>query len=269
MVRVTVVETLMDPDVPLTVTIYDPAAPLHDSTEFAGIPTKTIGLLKEQPRPVLGEMDVDRVTKPAKPEKGVRVMLEFPIWPASSAILVGFAVSTKYGRVTCIVVEWDSVPLVPVTVTLYAPPVPLHERDDVSDTELTVVALSAHVRPVLGTIESDKVTFWLNPLKLVMETVEAALDPDGTVSADGSAVRPKSGVVLVLKIAIGSVSFTGFAVSPLDMLMQSGGVLDERHWVWKPISVPVVLAITLYIAVKSSPVAGDEVVCPLNESATS
>jgi hypothetical protein len=143
-------------------------------------------------------------------------------------------------------VEWDSVPLVPVTVATYVPPIPAHESDDVSEIGLTIVELSEHDRPVLGRIESDSVTFWLNQLKPVRKTVEATLVPGGALSADGSAERPKSAVVLVLKIAIGSVSFIGYAVCPLDMLMQSGGVLwKPRQPVWKPMSVPVVFAITL------------------------
>jgi hypothetical protein len=89
------VEALMVPDAPLTVTVYDPATPLHVSIEFVVTPTNTIELSKEHPRPVLGATDIDKDTKLVKPEKGVRVIFEVPFWPASRERLVGVGVSTK------------------------------------------------------------------------------------------------------------------------------------------------------------------------------
>jgi hypothetical protein len=117
---------------------------------------------------------------------------------------------------------------------------------EVSETALTVVELKVQVGLVVGRIEVDRVTFPVNRLKLVRKTVDEALDPAATERAGGSAVSPKSGDVLVLKIAIGSTSRTGLVIGGSTMLIQSGGVL-VKPWqpVWKPMSVPVVFAVTL------------------------
>jgi hypothetical protein len=57
-----------------------------------------------------------RVTVPAKPFNGATVMVELAVTPALTVTLVGLAVTVKSWTWYVTVTEWDSVPLVPLTV---------------------------------------------------------------------------------------------------------------------------------------------------------
>jgi len=63
-----------------------------------------------------------RLTVPVKPFRGTTVTLEDPLTPAFTVTLVGFDDTAKSGEdvwtVTKTLVECESEPLVPVTVTL-------------------------------------------------------------------------------------------------------------------------------------------------------
>ncbi len=71
-----------------------------------------------QVRPVAGEIVVVNATVPVKPLTGDTVIVEVPAVPEFVETLVGLAVTVKSVTVTVTVAEWDSEPLVPVTVTV-------------------------------------------------------------------------------------------------------------------------------------------------------
>ena len=76
-----------------------------------------------------GETTEVRATVPVNPLTGVTVIVEVAVPPELAAMLVGLAVTVKSVTVTVTVAEWESVPLVPVTVTVYVPADP--EQDSV------------------------------------------------------------------------------------------------------------------------------------------
>jgi hypothetical protein len=96
-----------------------PADPLHDSVEVCVAPRVTLVGLRVQVRPAR-ETDEVRLTVPVNPFTGATVIVEVPIAPARIVTAVGLAVIWKSGTATLkvTVAVWDSVPLVPVTVTV-------------------------------------------------------------------------------------------------------------------------------------------------------
>ena len=69
-------------------------------------------------RPVLGAIDVIRATAPENPFTAVTVIMDAPLTPAGTVTLVGFAAIVKSCTVMVTVVEWDRMPLAPVTVMM-------------------------------------------------------------------------------------------------------------------------------------------------------
>ena len=65
-----------------------------------------------------GETVEVNATVPVKPFNGATVMVDVAVAPARALTLVGLAVTVKSLTVTVTVAEWDSAPLVPVTVTV-------------------------------------------------------------------------------------------------------------------------------------------------------
>ncbi len=76
----------------------------------------TLPGVRVQVRPVLGDAEDERVTVPVKPLTPVTVIVELAGALARAVTDVGLAVMVKSCIVTLTVAEWDSVPLVPVTV---------------------------------------------------------------------------------------------------------------------------------------------------------
>jgi len=71
-----------------------------------------------QVKPVAGDIEDDRVTVPVKLFTGATVIVDAPASPALTDRLVGAAAMVKSWTLYATVVEWDRVPLVPVTVTV-------------------------------------------------------------------------------------------------------------------------------------------------------
>ena len=72
-------------------------------------------------RPVEGETDDVRLTVPVNPPTPVTVIVEVPVAPALTPTEVGLADRVKLAGALTLnvtVTEWDSVLLVPVTVTV-------------------------------------------------------------------------------------------------------------------------------------------------------
>lgn len=104
--------------------------PVHDSAEVWLAPRTMLVGLRVQVKPA-GDTTVASVTVPVNPLTGATVIVEVAVAPARMVTLVGLATIVKSGVVTFTVAEWDSVPLVPVTVTVNVPAGPLQDSVDV------------------------------------------------------------------------------------------------------------------------------------------
>lgn len=108
-----------DPLVPVTVTVYVPEEPLHDSVLVPVLPSVTLVGVSVQVRPELGEMVAARLTVPVNPRTLVTTTVDVPAAPALTVTLVGVSVTVKSCTVTPTVVECGIVPIaVPVTATV-------------------------------------------------------------------------------------------------------------------------------------------------------
>lgn len=99
-------------------------------------------------------------------------------------------------------VECDRVPLNPVTVTLYAPGVPLHAKTDVPEPPEIEDVLSVQVRPVLGETVEFRKTRPVKPFNADTVMVEVPLTPLFTFTVVGLADIVKSGAALNMKVAV-------------------------------------------------------------------
>jgi hypothetical protein len=84
--------------VPVTVTVYEPAAPEHDSDDVAleavALRDRAEGV-RLQFRPVEGETVVERATLPTKPSNPVAITVVEPAAPARVVTLVEVVVNPK------------------------------------------------------------------------------------------------------------------------------------------------------------------------------
>ncbi len=121
-VKVTVTWWDRVPLVPVTVTEYEPAEPLHERVELPDPPV-TVAELKEQVSPVLGETEEERLTELVNPLTGEMVIRSVPDAPASIVTAGEAAAIVKSGTATmyATVAVCDSDPLIPVTVTVKDP----------------------------------------------------------------------------------------------------------------------------------------------------
>jgi len=100
----------------VTVTVYAPALPEHDSV-LVPEPLTLVGV-RVQVKPVAGDTVAVRLTTPLKPWSAVTVIVEVPAPFALTVTLVGLAAMVKSCTVKVTVAECVRVPLVPVTVTV-------------------------------------------------------------------------------------------------------------------------------------------------------
>ena len=92
--------------------------PVHESV-LVPDPLVILAGLRVHVSPVAGEMLAVRLTVPVKPLTGMTVIMDVPATPGVVLTTVGLANIWKSTTWTVIVaVVWDSVPLVPVTVTV-------------------------------------------------------------------------------------------------------------------------------------------------------
>jgi hypothetical protein len=149
-----------------------------------------------------GELVAVRVTVPVKPFRGLTVIVAVPEDPASRGpILVGLATIEKSTTLTVTIVEWVSVPLVPVTVTVKVPTVDPETVSMAEPTPLLVRVtegtLSVAERPVVGLTDVIRSTVPAKPFRLARLIVDTPLDPALTASDDGLEEMLKSGTVTV------------------------------------------------------------------------
>ena len=91
----TVAERDKAPLVPVTVTVYVPAAPEQESVDVPEVPSVTLVGVIAHVKPVTGEMAADRFTVPVKPFTAVTVIAAVPLEPATNATVVGLAATVK------------------------------------------------------------------------------------------------------------------------------------------------------------------------------
>jgi len=193
------------PLVPVTVTVKLPVVdPMHDSVEVPEdvVPVRVMLVgLRVHVNPVEGDTVSDNAIVPVKPLIADTVIVEVPAEPTATLTLVGLAVTVRSGAgdtVYVTVAEWETDPLVPVTVTVKVPVVdPVHDRVEVPDVVVLVSAIlvgdRVHVRPVAGETVSDSVTVPVNPLIPATVMVEVPGEPTTTGTVIGLATTVKSG----------------------------------------------------------------------------
>ena len=191
-------------------TVNEPAAePVQERVEVpvvTALVSETLVGLSVHVSPVDGEILSDSATVPVKPFVAETVIVEVPAEPTATLTLVGLAVTVKFGAAVTVnvtVTEWESDPLVPVTVTVKLPVVdPVHDRLEVPDVvvlvKATLVGDKVHVRPAEGETVSDNVTVPVNPLMAFTETAEVPAEPTTTGTVIGLAVTVKSGAAVTL-----------------------------------------------------------------------
>ena len=165
---------------------------MHDRVEVPE-PMSLVGV-RVQMRPVEGDTVEARLTTPAKPLTAVIVTVEVPATPALTVTLVKLVAIVKSCTVKVMVAEWDRLPLVPVTVTVYAPAVPEHDSVEVPD-PVKLVGLRVHVKPVAGLTVEVSPTRPLKPSRAVTVIAEGPATPALIVTLDGLADIAKSWMV--------------------------------------------------------------------------
>jgi len=92
----------------------------------------------------------------------------------------------------------ERVPLVAVTVTVYLPAEPVHDRVEVPKVpRLTLVGLSAQANPVEGTTEDVRATVPANELIEATVITEVPVALAVAVTLSGLAIAEKSGTATV------------------------------------------------------------------------
>lgn len=153
--------------------------------------------VRVQVKPVAGDTELVSVTVPVNPLIGATVIVEVPATPALTVTVVGLALTEKSvpGTVKVTVAECDSVPLVPVTVTVYVPLAEgVHERVDAPE-PVTLVGVKVHVRPDDGDTVAARLTTPEKPLTAVIVIVEVPATPTVVVTVVGLAAIVKSWTV--------------------------------------------------------------------------
>jgi hypothetical protein len=181
--------------VAVTVTVKDPLAEaVQERVELPEPPVMEVGV-RLQDSPVVGDTVCVRLTVSVSPLIGAIVIVDDCGDPTFPSKLDGLAVTVKSSTVKIAVAEWESVPLVPVTVNMYVPAtLELHETVAVPGAVKLLGEIEAQLRPD-GTV-SVRVTVPLNPLRELTVIDEVA----GIVASTGPgvvAVMLKSVIVIV------------------------------------------------------------------------
>lgn len=160
-----------------------PATVALQETVAVPEPVTLLGVIAPQVKPD-GTVSV-RLTVPLKPPRAVTVIVDVAEVPTVTAAGDDAVIEKSLVVVKVAVAEWDSVPLVPVTVTTNVlGVVALHVKVAVPDPVTLVGVIAPQVRPV-GTV-SVRLTVPANPFSAVMVIVDTR-DwfglPEGDVAA--------------------------------------------------------------------------------------
>jgi hypothetical protein len=158
-----------------------------------------VGVIAPQVR-FAGTVSV-RLTVPVKPLTAVTVIVdvaEVPAWTAAGEV----AAIVKLVTVKVVVVLWDSVPLVPVTVRVYVAAI-VELQDTVAVPEfVTLVGVIAPQVRLAGTV-SVRLTVPVNPLRAATVMVEVAEVP--TVTAAGDVTVMVKSVTVKVTVAVWTI----------------------------------------------------------------
>jgi hypothetical protein len=146
-------------------------------------------------RPVEGDGLAVRLIVPAKPLGLETVIVDDPGVPEKTTRPVGLALKVKSCTVYVTLVAWLREDPEPVTVTVYVPIVPAHERVEiplVTDPSEMLVGDRVQVRPVEGETTGVSETVPVNPLKPATVIVEVPAVPEVTPTLAGLTTMVKS-----------------------------------------------------------------------------
>ncbi len=193
-VKVTVVWAVVLPLVPVTVTVYPLALPLHDSVDEPLVPVTLAGF-RLHVSPVVGETVAARLVVP--PAELLTLIVEVPVAPAKIVALVGVAVRARPEvTLNVTVTEWEIDPLVPRIVTVYMlAVVEFRVRVDVAVPPLSSVTL-ARLRDIVGPegeTLAERLTVPARLLRLEIVMVEVPRVPLCVLMLVGLAVMVKPG----------------------------------------------------------------------------
>jgi len=162
------------PLVPVMLTAYLPADPVHERTDVPEDPRVTPVGVRVQISPVDGETDAVSVTVPVNALIDVTVIEEVPAVPAITVTLVGLAFTEKSGTAMlyAMAAPWNRVPLTPVTVLAKLPLVVAVQESVELPEPLTAVGVRAQLMPLAGLPAKLKLTTPVNPLTAVTVIVD-------------------------------------------------------------------------------------------------
>jgi hypothetical protein len=191
-VKATVAECDNDPLVPVTVTVTDPV--LVKVQERVEVPAPPVTLVGVRVQAVLSEV---RATLPVKLLRGAIVIVEVPAVFTTTLTVLGLAVIVKSGglfTVYATVAEWESEPLVPVTVTVTGPAeVKVHDRVEVPVPPVILAGVRVHAE-----LPEARATVPVNPFRGEIVIVEVPAEPVSTVTAVGlTEIEKSAGAVTV------------------------------------------------------------------------
>jgi hypothetical protein len=192
--KVTVAAWVVDPLVPVTVTVLVPVVAYVqvkvEVPDVVVVVRVTLGALRLQAVPPFW----DRLTVPVNPLMAPTVIVEVPAEPAFTTTVVELAVTEKsVVAVNVTVVVWVRLPLVPVTATVKGPAVVnVHVRVEVREVAVPVNVTLATLREQLVPPFWVRPTVPVKPLTVVTVTVELAGEPTVSVTLDGLAAIVKS-----------------------------------------------------------------------------
>ncbi len=214
------------PLVPVTVTVKVAAlGQLTVKAEVPDTPRVTFDTLRIALQPVGAPVGVSETT-PVNPLTAVTVIVDTAEDPATKVSDVGLAVTVKSVTVTATVAEWDSEPLVPVTVTVkLAEPEQLTVSVEVPDApKVILVGFRVAVQPAGAPVAVSETTP-LKPLTDVTLINELPEDTATKLIEVGLATTVKSEVAAPAGKIVNATTINRIMNGTMRVL-----IMDSSHW---------------------------------------
>lgn len=196
---------VVDPDVPVIVTVDDPVVALLLAVRVSTL-DPVVGLVPNEAVTPLGNSEVANVTLPVNPPTSVTVIVSVALVPCVTDKVGAEALSVKPGLVAVLTVNAIVVlvvvdPEVPVIVTVDEPVVAVLLAVSVNTLEPVVGLVPNEAVTPLGRPEAASVTLPVNPPTSVTEIVSVALVPCVTDKVGAEALSAKPGLVAALTVS--------------------------------------------------------------------